>query len=155
MNKHHEYGVLLDQLLELAVLMEEDMARDLGERGLSRARVHVLWLVHHNGPQTQRGLAEAIGSSPRNVTGLVDGLEATGFVTRETHPSDRRALLVTLTTHGTAVAEELQRGHQTLARKLFEGLPARRRAELGAGLAHVLDALRTVPAPADPPDQVS
>jgi len=35
--------------------------------------------------------------APRTITALFDGLVATGFVTREPHPSDRHAALVTLT----------------------------------------------------------
>ena len=40
--------------------------------------------MHHNGPTTQRELADALKVTPRNVTGLVAG----GFVTRERHPTD-------------------------------------------------------------------
>src|SRR5918993_821261 len=94
------WAAALDQVLELVVLLNEDMTRSLARIGLTSARAHVLWELHHRGPTTQRVLADALQVSPRNVTGLVDGLVETGFVTREPHPGDRRATLVSFTEHG-------------------------------------------------------
>ncbi len=45
-------------------------------------------------------LAAGLEVVPRSVTTMVDGLEAAGFVARETDPSDRRSQLVTLTRAG-------------------------------------------------------
>jgi DNA-binding MarR family transcriptional regulator len=80
------------------------MERRLGELGLTPARAEVLWLLNRGGPLTQRQLSQTLRCTPRNVTGLVDPLEAAGFATRNPHPTDRRATLVTLTDHGRAVA---------------------------------------------------
>jgi DNA-binding MarR family transcriptional regulator len=81
----------LDRILELAVLLGDDMDRDLARRGLTGSRAHLVWELHRHGPSTQRTLAEALGVTPRAITGLVDALTDGGFVTREPHPSDRRA----------------------------------------------------------------
>ena len=64
--------------------------------GLTPSRTHLLWELGHRGPVPQRVLAEALKVTPRAVTGLVDALAADGLVTREPHPTDRRAALVTL-----------------------------------------------------------
>jgi DNA-binding MarR family transcriptional regulator len=129
---------ILDQLLALTVLLNADMDREFAGKGLTLARTHLLWLVHQHGPSTQRALAKALDVSPRNVTGLVDALVATGFVTREPHPTDRRAALVTLTRHGTAVARELEQGRGDLARHVLAGLPDHDLDALGRSLDHVL-----------------
>lgn len=132
----------LDRLLELTVLLGDDMARDLARRGLTQARTQLLWLVGGGGPTTQRALADAMGVSARNVTGLVDGLEQTGFVTREPHPTDRRATLVTLTEQGAETVAELRRGHAELAELLFGGLAERRFDAFAKGLDEVVATLR-------------
>ena len=62
--------------------------------------------------------------TPRNVTGLVDGLADAGLVTREPHPTDRRATLVTLTPAGASLMERMARERQDLAARLFDDLPA-------------------------------
>lgn len=139
-----EHVAALDQILELALLVAADMSSGLAERGLTDARAHLLWVLGQQGPCTQRELAESLRVSPRNVTGLVDALVATGFVTREPHPSDRRATLVRFTDHGAKVAAELATDHQEFARLLFEDLPTARFDAFAEGLGAVLDRLRTL-----------
>lgn len=133
---------LLDQVLEMAFLINRDMEASLGEYGLTPARTHLLWELFHRGPCTQRLLAEALDVTARNVTGLVDGLEETGHVTREPHPEDRRATLVTLTDRGTDVMTQMLKGQEQFARILFADLPDRQIGALTQGLAPVLDRLR-------------
>ena len=134
----------LDRVLELAVLINADMSRDLAERGLTESRTHLLWVLLQQGPCTQRQLADALRVSPRNVTGLVDALVDTGFVTREPHPTDRRATLVQFTEHGATVAEGLARDQQEFARQLFRGMPKPTFDCFVEGMGLVLDRLRTL-----------
>jgi DNA-binding MarR family transcriptional regulator len=68
----------------------------------------------------------------------------TGFVTREPHPGDRRAILVTFTGRGRATAQVLADGHRELAGYLFSGLPAEAFDRFDAGLTHVTDCLRAL-----------
>lgn len=137
--KHTE---ALGRILELVVVLSDDMSRTLAAQGLTESRTHLLWALHESGPSTQRDLAEALRVSPRNVTGLVDGLVATGFVTREPHPTDRRATLVTFTDHGTATAAALERDQHEFARILFGDMPDDRLDALVDGLDDVLARLR-------------
>jgi DNA-binding MarR family transcriptional regulator len=113
----------LDKVLHLATLVGTDLARFEHESGLTTSRTHLLWQLGADGPSTQRSLANALGVSARNVTGLVDGLVSSGHVSREPHPTDRRAILVTPTAKGEAVIRSLIDGHEHLARQLFGHLP--------------------------------
>lgn len=79
-------------------------------------------------------LATALGVSARNVTGLVDGLVGSGHVSREPHPTDRRATLVTPTAKGEAVIRSLIEGHEQLARQLFGHVPDEQLAVFAATL---------------------
>jgi DNA-binding MarR family transcriptional regulator len=118
----------LDKVLHLSTLVGSDLARFERESGLTTARVHVLWILGAGAPTTQQSLASSLRVTPRNVTGLVDGLVASGHVTREPHPTDRRATLVTPTTKGREAIRELVDSHDDLARRLFEHVPPRRLA---------------------------
>ena len=131
-----------DQVLELVVLLDEDMKRGLAAAGLTVPRAHLVWVLHHEGPTTQRALADSLKVTPRNVTGLVDGLVATGFVTREPHPTDRRATLVALTEHGRSTLAEMDRGHREAAELLFGDMPGHRFDAFVEGLEHVVSRLR-------------
>ena len=138
----HDYTAALNRVLELTVLLNEDMTQGVAAYGLTPARAHLVWLLHHHGPAPQRALAEALKVTPRNVTGLVDGLVATGYVTREPHPTDRRAALVSLTEHGAATLSEMDRSHRELAQLLFGEMPDRRFAAFVDGLEDLMDRLR-------------
>jgi DNA-binding MarR family transcriptional regulator len=131
----------LDRLLELVVVISNDMETSLTARGLTGARAHVLWELQHHGPMTQRQLATALDVTPRNITGLIDALAATGFVTREPHPSDRRATLVTFTDHGATAAANLEREHEGFAHLLFADVPDGALAGFVSGIEHVLGRL--------------
>jgi DNA-binding MarR family transcriptional regulator len=132
----------LDLVYELVLLLGDDMRRALARDGLTESRAALLWHLDQRGPSTQRALADALRVSPRNVTGLVDALEETGFVRRAPHPEDRRATLVTFTEHGAEVAASLSRGKEELADVLFGGMAADRYACFVEGLTEVLATLR-------------
>jgi DNA-binding MarR family transcriptional regulator len=123
-------------VLELVVVLNDDMTRGLEARGLTGSRAHLVWELRRRGPVSQRVLADALRVSPRAVTGLVDALVADGLVTREPHPTDRRAVVVTFTAKGDEVAAQLERDHQALARALFGEMP---RAELERFTQSVVD----------------
>src|SRR4051794_652981 len=148
MTGESRFEAALDQVLALVVLLSDDMTRALARDGLTSSRAHLIWELVQRGPSTQRALADAMGVSARTVTGLTDGLEETGFVTREKHPSDRRAALVTLTAHGQAIAERLQREQRTFSHDLFAGLPRAQFDGFVGGLDHVLARLRELSAQA-------
>jgi DNA-binding MarR family transcriptional regulator len=112
----------LERLFAFAVTVGDYMQAGLVARGLSRARATVIWQLHRQGPVTQRQLARTLGVTARNVTALVDGLQESGFVRRDPHPSDRRATLVRLTDAGVAVTRQLAADYEVDSARLFAGL---------------------------------
>ncbi|HKW58795.1 MAG TPA: MarR family transcriptional regulator [Candidatus Dormibacteraeota bacterium] len=109
----------LERLWGLAILLSDGMQAGLAERGLTLARAALLWQLQQDGASTQHSLSRALRVTPRNITGLVDALEAAGLVARTAHPSDRRATLVTLTDKGTAAARGMRRDQDRFAQVLF------------------------------------
>lgn len=103
-----------------------------------------MWELQYRGPSTQRTLADALRVAPRTITTLIDALVQTGFVTREPHPNDRRATLVTFTPQGDKTARALAQGHRQLARELFGDLPTELLNGFDTGLDHVIARLRFV-----------
>jgi DNA-binding MarR family transcriptional regulator len=140
----------LGRVLELTVLLGRDAADSLAREGLTESRAHLVWQLQRRGPCTQAALAADLHVTPRTITALVDALAATGLVTREPHPSDRRATLVTFTERGRAAGQALVDSYQRLARELFADLPGDVFDGFDAGLAHVLTQFRGVLAGKDP-----
>jgi DNA-binding MarR family transcriptional regulator len=132
----------MDQLFDLAVVLDSVMNNRLAEHGLTPARAEVLWVIHRGGPRTQRELSQILKCTPRNVTGLVDALEHAEFVERSPHPTDRRAVMVRLTKQGRALLAgwESDRDHGT--KQLLTGIPISDLTVFSAVLDQVLGRLR-------------
>ena len=79
--------------------------------------------------------------TPRNVTKLVDGLEAEGLVVREPHPHDRRATLIRITPAGMLVCKESAMANHAAVTALYEHLTAADRQQLARILKKLIAAL--------------
>lgn len=61
-----------------------------------------------SGALTPRQLADRLGLTPSTVTALLDRLEDAGLATRSPHPTDRRRLVVAITSSGVAMLVQVQ-----------------------------------------------
>jgi DNA-binding MarR family transcriptional regulator len=134
---------VVDRLFELAVMLNDLMNRRLADNGLTPARGEIIWLLHRHRQLTQRELSEILDCTPRNVTGLVDALEIAGFVSRARHPTDRRAVLVSLTKPGETLAAGWGVDRDDGTARLFAGTSSADLATFATVLDRVLAALRT------------
>lgn len=75
--------------------------------GLTFARYEALVLLtfSRRGSLPLGKMGQRLQVHPTSITSIVQRLEAAGFVRREPHPSDGRAVLATLTESGRAVVE--------------------------------------------------
>ncbi len=128
----------LDKAFELASRLTDVMQQRLGDRGLTAARAEVLLALQERGPMVQRRLSDSLRCTPRNVTGLVDGLEAQGLVERGPHPTDRRATVVSLTKRGEAAAARMGSERQQAAQWLLGEVPSADLATFVAVADHLL-----------------
>jgi MarR family transcriptional regulator, organic hydroperoxide resistance regulator len=61
---------------------------------VSMSQLHVLWLLQHQGAMTMSRLAELLGVSLSNATGIIDRMETNKLIERVRVPDDRRLVLV-------------------------------------------------------------
>lgn len=132
----------MDRLFDLAVVLGDMMHRRLAEHRLTPARAEVIWQLHRGGPRTQRELSQALKCTPRNVTGLVDALEAGGFVARNAHSADRRATVVSLTKQGKTLVTQWHRDRDQGAAHLIADTSAAELATFVTVLDRILGNLR-------------
>lgn len=94
-----------------------------GHVRVSPQRIQLLGHLHHHAePPIMRQLCDDLGTTPRAVTALVDGLESDGMVRRVDHPTDRRATVVELTDEGRLCLAGRWSDHMDGAAELFEDL---------------------------------
>lgn len=106
----------------LSEQMSGSIARAAANYGLTVPRLELLFVLGLQGQCKQVELASYLDCSPRQVTALVDGLEASGHVERHLSPEDRRVRLIDLTDKSRRIVDEVVSARVALAEWLFEGL---------------------------------
>jgi DNA-binding MarR family transcriptional regulator len=133
---------LLDRLLEVSEMFQRDMANAFAGTPLTPSRVRVLWELAASGPSSQHALATRLEVSPRNITGLVDALEAGGYVARSPHPTDRRSIIVSLGASAHEMMRTMQQEHAELSADLLGAVAPADREALVRGIDAIADRLR-------------
>lgn len=135
-----EYGLSIPQLLCLGFLSDkQDYKATHGE------------------------IARYLNLNSSTVTGIVNRLEAKGYVARLPHLSDKRAVFISLTSKGDKLLEESpELLHELLSRKL-KRLPEEKLDQINEALKILIDSLEiedisaspviTVEEPLSPPDK--
>src|SRR3989449_9787371 len=90
----------------------------------------VMEMLLHKGPQPVNEIGRRVELTSGAITTAVDRLESRGLVTREAHPSDRRARIVRLTAVGEEHAATIFAGHKAVMDLAASGLSKNERATL-------------------------
>ncbi len=100
--------------------LDHAIEEQLEDLGISYGQYKALMCIKNfGGGGTQMNtVAGFLSVTPRNVTGLVDNLEASGLVERVPDPADRRATIVRVTSSGDAAAVRARRVHEAMVGKL-------------------------------------
>jgi DNA-binding MarR family transcriptional regulator len=101
---------------------------------MSLTQALVLSTLRDRGPQRVTDLADIEGIRQPTCTGLVNTMEAEGWVARTVDPSDRRAVVVELTSGGRAVLEEITNSRSVLLDRYLSELGNADRQALTAAL---------------------
>ena len=143
--RHADLAVsIVGRLFRLAPQLTELLDLGAREYGMGFARGRVLWALQESGPVVMRALSERLGISPRTVTGLIDALEADGWVTRSPHPHDRRATIISVTPTAEAALTTLRSSYEELAHSLVAGIDPADLARCHAVLSTIQDRLPDV-----------
>lgn len=94
---------------------------------VSMGQLHVLWLLQHHGTLPMSRLAELVGVSLSNATGIVDRMEEHQLVERVRVPEDRRVVLVRPTAAGLRALADIQTEREERMRAVLRRLPASER----------------------------
>lgn len=101
-------------------------------QGLSEGRLQLLLSLRRS-PEHRLSIGDLAGMldvSPRNITGLVDHLEADGLVHRVPDPADRRGVLAELTPSGQEKMAEIWRDALSAQTRLTEEFTLEELAQL-------------------------
>ena len=99
----------------------------LVQGNVSMGQLHVLWLLQHHGAMPMSRIAELVGVSLSNATGIIDRMEEHGLVERVRVPSDRRIVLVQPAADGLRALSETETHRRDRLRSVLSHLSATER----------------------------
>ena len=123
----HRSGALLDHLARTSRQASETV---LADHGLKTRHYVALTLLREQGASTQQGLARLLQVDPTNLVGLLNDLEAAGFVARTRSTVDRRRHVVELTEQGADQLGALEHALERVEDHVLGGLTAAQREQL-------------------------
>jgi DNA-binding MarR family transcriptional regulator len=92
------------------------------ELNLTIAQVKTLFFINFEGVTNFKRVAEALGVTPPNVTGIIDRLVEQKLVKREENPQNRRMQLLSLTETGKNLLTELKERNTAHMSGILESL---------------------------------
>lgn len=125
---------------EIVRAIETDLASQGAD--LKFTQFHVLKRLAASGPMTATELARAVDLDGGAMTRQLDQLESKGYLRRQPHEQDRRALRIELTEAGVALWKHLYESNAATLERAQRSLSAVERERLHDYLGRVLDALR-------------
>ena len=129
---------LVSAVLRTADTFLRESKRLFRPHGLTGAQYNLLNVVARApGGLSQRELSDFLVVDRSNVTGLLDRMEAAGWVRRKDHPEDRRVYQVVLTPAGRALWEKVTPLYLAVVAQVTRKLSERRLQETLVALRHL------------------
>ena len=99
---HADTFYAMSAIVRVAKIVLRITDEHFAKLGISQTKLAVLIYLSSEAElcASPSSLAKHCGVSRAAITGLLDGLEKQGYVERDEHPSDRRALMVKITSRG-------------------------------------------------------
>lgn len=132
---------LIDELSRCFKAIQLLSGRHIRSLGLTPPQFEVITVLGKAGSMHCGALGDATLITKGTLTGVLDRLEQKGWIQRETAPSDRRSVLVTLTHAGQALYEQLSRGPQANFHMVLDSLDETFTQNLSASLLKLRQAL--------------
>jgi DNA-binding MarR family transcriptional regulator len=126
--------LLAQELGDVLARLSGFLRRAILPKEMSLTQALVLSTLRQRGPQRITELAESEGVRQPTCTGVVNTMEAEKWVARRLDSSDRRAVLVELTTRGRQVLEGLTVARAAVLERYLKGLSGEERRALAAAL---------------------
>lgn len=101
---------VLRLLGQLGQIRRRDAFEQWRKMDVPLAQIKSLFMIHHHGSSGVRALAQDLGVTPSNITGIIDRLVAQELVSRTEDANDRRNVCLQLTEKGRAKIADIHGG---------------------------------------------
>ena len=137
-NKHDVISNIMDNMRRVFQILNEQSQRIKQETGLTGPQLWAIGVIHEHGPINISNIAKLMYLHPTTVLGIVDRLEARGFVSRNRSKDDRRVIWLELTQDGKDLVQSVPEVIQGLLGARLEGIALNDLAEIDEGIGHLV-----------------
>ena len=111
-------------------LTAQQLKEDSCCQGVTLAQCHTILEIEDLGQATTVELSKRLGLDKSTLSRTIDGLVNIGLLERVAHPTDRRFNLLSLTTKGQEVADQINQSNDDFYRRVFDGIASERHDEV-------------------------
>ncbi|MEL6182173.1 MAG: MarR family transcriptional regulator [Myxococcota bacterium] len=117
---------LPESAIRLVFLFKNQMLKALASSGVELSVMHVqtLKVLERCGPSTHAELVDVLLRDKAQVTRLVQTLAQRSIVQKRPHPTDKRSVVLELTTEGRRLLETIAETEQAVVERMTAGLTA-------------------------------
>lgn len=127
-------GDLASELQRVVLRLSHALRQPGSALGLTPSRYAALTALDKHGPMRAGDFADALNVSRPTMSKLIEGLLEGRWVVREPDPTDRRAAVLTLTSHGSDVLARARAAAAEDLRTDLDGLDEEQAAALAAAM---------------------
>jgi MarR family transcriptional regulator, organic hydroperoxide resistance regulator len=143
-----EKAELIKELLELGDLVDRETrpldAEPWIELKMTIAQLKSMFFIAAKGKTNFKKLADALGVTPPNITGIIDRLVEQGLVSRTENAEDRRIMLLQVTEKGQELVDNLQENKYHKMRNLMTNMSEDELKAMMTGLKGILKAAKAI-----------
>ena len=140
----------VSEIIEEVIGLQQETNRLLGnfaaepwiELSLTIAQLKSLFFIADREKTNFKKLADALGVTPPNVTGIIDRLVEHGLVSRTENPEDRRIMLLQTTVKGRNLLHTLQDNRASHMASILGQLSPEELSSLNLGMNALVKAAR-------------
>ena len=137
-NKHDVISNIMDNIRRVFQILNEQSQRIKQETGLTGPQLWAIRVVHEHGPINISDIAKRMYLHPTTVLGIIDRLEARGFVSRNRSRDDRRVIWLELTHDGKGLLQSVPEVIRGLLGARLEGIALKDLEEIDDGISHLI-----------------
>lgn len=127
------------ELISFLLRAKQNIAMVAAQFELTGPQAFALLLVDETNPRSMKSYSQAHSCDPANITGIIDGLEEMGLVTRKQDPADRRIKVIYLEPAGAKLRGELLAAVAAVNEHLLSPLSPEEQANFARYMRQVTD----------------
>ncbi|WP_328522702.1 MarR family winged helix-turn-helix transcriptional regulator [Kribbella sp. NBC_00359] len=123
-------AALAESLFTTAHKLRQKASKQLFNEQVTYERLRLLTFLRDDGDLTMSEMSSRLGVTPRAVTTLATCLESARMLTRQTHPRDRRSIVLHITDAGRQATDQLWDAHRDAMAAVVDKLTPAQKATL-------------------------